>query len=312
VNGEARSGPGRASETPWSHGMVSVTIGLPVYNGADYLEQALASLLAQSMRDIQFLISDNASTDATPDILAKWMAKDSRIKYRRQPQNIGASANFNWVLDNAGSQWFAFAAHDDLWSPNFVESLFHTITAKPGLVLAVPQVVTMFEDRREDARRPVPEEMTTGSRVDLIRRALQEVCGGWFYGLWNRQTLISAFQQTRNFTHVFGADLLILLPPILSGAIAGSNKAIFYERLTTLSVQRYRPKTAKGEYVFYCDFLKECLKALKAAPLSQTEKFLVLPSVLRHVRRGIPLRSILKNAVREALDVLRVKKRKCA
>jgi len=287
--------------------MTSVTIGLPVYNGAEYLEQALASLSAQSLPGVQLLISDNASTDATPDILAEWAAKDPRMKCYRQSQNIGAFANFKWVLNNASSRWFAFAAHDDLWSPNFVESLFNAITAKPGFVLAIPQIVTVSEDGHEDAPRLMPEEIATASRTGRIRCALREVCGGWFYGLWDRHSLISAIQQTSGYTYVWGSDLMILLPPILSGAITGSNNAVFYERLTIVTERRYRPKTARGQFILYLNFLKECLKALGNAPLSPTEKISLLPFVVHHARHGSRPGRILKTAAREALQVLRVR-----
>jgi glycosyltransferase involved in cell wall biosynthesis len=285
--------------------MISVTIGLPVYNGANYLEPALASLAAQTMQDLQFLISDNASTDATPEILAKWAAKDSRIKYHRQPRNIGGYPNFKWVLNNAGSHWFSFAAHDDLWSPDFVQSLYKAITAKPGIVLAVPQVITMFEDGSEDMRRPVPDEMSEGTRTDRIRCALDEARGGWYNGLWNREALISAIDQTKSFSHVWGHDLITLLPPMLSAAIVSSNDAIYYKRQTLLSDQRYRPKTARDQFLLYSEFLRASLNALKAAPLSPTEKIRLLPSIVGYARHGEKPWRILKTAIREALQVVR-------
>lgn len=282
--------------------MASVTIGLPVYNGADYLEQALASLSAQGMPDIQFLISDNASTDATPDILARWVAKDSRIKCHRHTQNVGAVANFKWVLNNAGTQWLAFAAHDDMWSADFVGSLYNAITARPGLVLAAPQLITMLEDWREDARRPVSEGMGTGSRTDHIQRALQEASSGWFYGLWDRQALISAIEKTKNFKHAWGMDFITIIPPILSGATTSSNKAIYYKRLTPLSEARYRPKTAKEQYVLYRDFLQVTWQALDAAPLSRREKLSLLPALIGYGRHGGKPKRILKAALTELLS----------
>ena len=81
--------------------MVSVTITLPVYNGADYLDQALASLSAQTFRDMQIIISDNASTDATPDIITAWKARDPRIVSHRQSENIGVMANSNKLCGRA-------------------------------------------------------------------------------------------------------------------------------------------------------------------------------------------------------------------
>jgi len=283
-----------------------VTIGLPVYNGADYLDLALKSLSEQTMQGIQFLISDNASTDATPEILAKWAAKDpQRFRYHRQPQNIGAYPNFKWVVANAESRWFAFAAHDDLWSPDYAKALYSAITAKPHLVLAVPQLITMFEDGREDRRRPVPDYIFTGSRVDSIRGALNEATAGWFYGLWDRGALLSAIENTKHFTHAWGSDFVVLLPAILSGALVSSNQAIYYKRQTPLSEQRHRPKTGKEHYHIYCDFLQECFSALNASSLSPFEKVRLVPPLISYARHGTKPRRILRAVAREIVHILR-------
>ena len=73
-----------------------VYIGLPVYNGAKTIEKAINSLLAQTFKNFILVISDNASNDETARICKKFLLKDSRIKYIRQKNNIGASANFKF------------------------------------------------------------------------------------------------------------------------------------------------------------------------------------------------------------------------
>ena len=65
-----------------------ITIGLPVYNGAEYLDKALESLSNQKFDGLEILISDNASTDDTPSIIKKWQQTDNRIKSFRQSENI--------------------------------------------------------------------------------------------------------------------------------------------------------------------------------------------------------------------------------
>lgn len=97
-----------------------VTIGMPVYNGADYICDALDSLLAQSFTDFEIIISDNASTDDTEKICRKYVEKDSRIKYLRQETNIGAQPNFEFVLAASSGIYFMWAAHDDIWSKNYL------------------------------------------------------------------------------------------------------------------------------------------------------------------------------------------------
>ena len=66
-----------------------LSVGLPVYNGENYLAESLEALLGQSYEDFELIISDNASTDGTADICRRYEKQDSRIRYIRQPRNIG-------------------------------------------------------------------------------------------------------------------------------------------------------------------------------------------------------------------------------
>jgi glycosyltransferase involved in cell wall biosynthesis len=100
-----------------------VSIGLPVYNGGLFLRQAIDSLLNQTYSDFEIIISDNASSDDTQSICMEYMEKDFRITYYRQEANIGASNNFEFVLSKASGAFFMWAAHDDLWSEEWVERL---------------------------------------------------------------------------------------------------------------------------------------------------------------------------------------------
>ena len=75
-----------------------LSIGLPVFNGENYLAEAIDTLLAQTYTDYELIISDNASTDGTREICEKYAAKDERIRYLRQPRNIGAAPNHNFLV----------------------------------------------------------------------------------------------------------------------------------------------------------------------------------------------------------------------
>lgn len=93
---------------------------MPVFNGEEYIRDALDSLLAQTFTNFELIISDNASTDNTEQICRNYAARDARIRYVRQPKNLGAVANFRFVLDEAAGEYFMWAAHDDLWDKNFI------------------------------------------------------------------------------------------------------------------------------------------------------------------------------------------------
>lgn len=111
-------------------------IGLPVYNGENYVEQAIESILAQSFTDFELLISDNASTDGTRAICEAFAARDRRVRYHRHPQNIGAAPNFNWVVHQCRSAYFRWAAHDDVLGPDYLKSCVDALEASPGAVVA--------------------------------------------------------------------------------------------------------------------------------------------------------------------------------
>jgi glycosyltransferase involved in cell wall biosynthesis len=83
-----------------------VSLGLPVYNGEDFVAAALESVAVQTLSDYQLIICDNASTDATEDICRRYAAGDTRIQYIRNPVNLGAGPNFNLTFKYATGRYF--------------------------------------------------------------------------------------------------------------------------------------------------------------------------------------------------------------
>ena len=114
----------------------TLTIGLPVYNGQKYLESALASLAAQTFTDYEVVICDNASTDRTAEICAAAVDRDPRIRYVRNPTNLGVMGNFDRAAELATGELFMWAAHDDLWEPRFIERMVGALRANPQAGLA--------------------------------------------------------------------------------------------------------------------------------------------------------------------------------
>jgi glycosyltransferase involved in cell wall biosynthesis len=98
-----------------------VSIGMPVFNGEKFVADALKSLLAQTYSNFELIITDNASTDRTGEICREFAAKDSRVRYVLQQENIGPGANFKAALDAAIGNYFMWAAHDDLWERGHVQ-----------------------------------------------------------------------------------------------------------------------------------------------------------------------------------------------
>lgn len=98
-----------------------VSIGMPVYNGEKYLEQAIKSILNQTFTDFELIISDNASTDGTQSICNIYAMKDPRIRYSRNDKNLGGPNNYNKVFKLATGEFFKWAAYDDLLAPEYLD-----------------------------------------------------------------------------------------------------------------------------------------------------------------------------------------------
>ncbi|ABC78500.1 glycosyltransferase family 2 protein [Syntrophus aciditrophicus] len=107
--------------------MKRLFIGMPVFNGETYISKALDSIIKQSFCDWQLLIADNYSSDGTERIAMEYVTKDTRIKYIQHPSNIGALNNFIFLVNEAESDYFMWAAADDEWSSNFLELCVKTL-----------------------------------------------------------------------------------------------------------------------------------------------------------------------------------------
>jgi glycosyltransferase involved in cell wall biosynthesis len=133
-----------------------VSVALPVYNGERYLGRAITSILDQTYRDFELIISDNASTDATEPICREFAARDPRIRYARQPRNLGASPNFNFSYELATGEYFKWAAHDDFLEPQYLAACVQALDANPDAVLCHSLVrIVDGADRLVEVFRPI-------------------------------------------------------------------------------------------------------------------------------------------------------------
>jgi glycosyltransferase involved in cell wall biosynthesis len=116
---------------------------MPIYNGENYVREALDSILAQTFRDFELIISDNASTDATKEICRSYAAKDPRIRYCRAEKNLGGAYNHNRVFELSTGRYFKWAAHDDVCAPEFLERCVEILDREPSVVLCYPRTIIL-------------------------------------------------------------------------------------------------------------------------------------------------------------------------
>jgi glycosyltransferase involved in cell wall biosynthesis len=120
-----------------------LSIGLPVYNGDNYLKEALDSLLSQTYSDFEIIISDNASVDRTQEICCDYQQLDSRIRYYRNNENKGATWNLNRVFHLSTGDYFKWAAHDDLCKPTLLSKSIEILENKPTTVLCYARTISI-------------------------------------------------------------------------------------------------------------------------------------------------------------------------
>ncbi len=112
-----------------------VSVGLPVFNGETFLEVAISSVLAQTYDDLELIICDNASTDRTAEICQDYAARDRRVRYFRNPENLGAAPNYNLAFSHARGRYFKWLAHDDRITPSYLAKTVRVLDERTDAVL---------------------------------------------------------------------------------------------------------------------------------------------------------------------------------
>ncbi|HWG06323.1 MAG TPA: glycosyltransferase family 2 protein, partial [Beijerinckiaceae bacterium] len=210
--------------------MAVVTIAVPVYNGEALIGEALRCLQDQSLRDLEIIVLDNASTDRTADIAEEFAQSDPRFKIIRQPFNKGAVANFIDGIAAASGEFFAWRAFDDLSDPNYFEILRAALLRAPNAALAVGTIQSMDLDGGGKRIRALPK--LGGGATRDVWALLFGSHAAWFYGLWRRPLLLPMFHKALEiFPEAWGSDHLILFPFLLDRNICFDEDAIFYQRL---------------------------------------------------------------------------------
>lgn len=202
-----------------------VSIGMPVYNEAGYLAQALDSLLAQDYPNLEIIVSDNGSTDETEAICRRYAGRDARIKYHRYDTNRGITENFDYVKAAATGDYFMWAAGHDLWSPNLISACVVLLEEDATAVIAFACSHWIDADGNPMAK----------SSGWSDTRGL-EVVGRFFTVFWGNMHPIlgvmrtAALRRVKKIHNMAGTDLIMLLEMALQGHFVHAAAAHWYRR----------------------------------------------------------------------------------
>lgn len=213
-----------------------VSIGLPTYNRSRVIRQALDSLLAQTYRNFELIISDNASTDETEKICKEYAAHDSRIRYIRQKENIGAVANFNFLLQESRGEYFMWASDDDLWEPDFIHDLVDLHIQNKQAVIsfcAYDNIAFSGEVLKCDSVLfPEHENLSTYTR---FKKFLLDSKGknNYVYGIFKKEYLHDSkgFEQFDGIPVEYSSsDTFFALEMLVKGPFVSTSKLLWHKR----------------------------------------------------------------------------------
>jgi glycosyltransferase involved in cell wall biosynthesis len=244
--------------------MHKVAIGMPVWNGEKFVSEAIESILGQTYGDLELVISDNASTDATAEICRNYAQQDARIRYIRQEKNIGAAPNHHEVFRRSSGRYFKWACHDDVLVPEFIDECVRVLDADEAVVVCCPATVLINEDGSLLRYSPQDEGMVDNygnvwrvaenmplTSADPADRFAAVLCNmDWcfeIYGLIRR----SALERISVMPSYYGGDKVLLAELSLIGRYHLLGAPMFHRRChpgqsSSPQTSRYRAMWISG------------------------------------------------------------------
>ena len=270
---------------------VKLSVGMPVYNGQEFLASAIDSILNQSFKDFELIISDNASTDATEQICQEYAAKDPRVRYFRNAENIGASDNYNAVYHHAQGEYFKWASSNDLCDPRFLEECVNVLEQNQDVVLCYPQV-QLFAESLEDARLYDDDlHLMQDSACERYREFLERVK---LNNVMNGVMRTAALRNTAMIKPYYSSDTALMAELVLKGKIYQVRGTYFFRRMdektaTALKsqeevVKHYFPNLNKLMLFQKWKLQSEYYAAIKRAVVGENEKKCLKKYFFRQLR----------------------------
>lgn len=260
-----------------------LTIGLPAYNAAATIGPSIESLLAQTFGEFELLVSDNASTDGTREVVEAYVRADPRVRYLRQSENIGANGNYSHLVRVARGEFFKWAASSDLCAPTFVEKCVTALATRPDAVLAVPRTCTFVGDPSTAKRYDHDIEIidaTPSARLRALNSSLR------LNNVLNGVVRLDALRRTRLIEPYYGADIVLVGHLALLGKILLVDEPLFFRRMEVSAATALQDPVACRRHhyprlsarVLFQDWKRQYgwLRAGAATPMSFAEKMRVL------------------------------------
>lgn len=264
-----------------------LTIGVPVYNGEAYLDEALSSVVAQDYDDMEIVISDNGSTDGTADIIAGHLS-DPRVRLVRHHRNRGGVWNVNYLVGEARGQFFKWAYYDDRLRPGYVRTCMDAVDAYgPSAVAVHTRVVVIDQDGRFLAERDDADlGLDAPSAAARIGHLLGKLAGQLEFAIHRTDAL----RRTGVIQPFIGCELAMLTNLLAQGpAIPVPDQLLELRRHPQqYGTDRfsesawYAHERQRGRYLPFTWLNLELVRAVATTDLSAAGKFDCVGAILRN------------------------------
>jgi glycosyltransferase involved in cell wall biosynthesis len=266
-----------------------VSFGLPVFNGGSMVSEVIDSILAQTFRDFELVIFDNASTDSTEATCRDYARRDSRIRYARGHVNRGAQYSHNQVVRLSHGEYFNFAGHDDKFAPRFLERCVEVLDTRPEIVLCFCNFDVIDESGAllwPGTPTPRLLQLNPAHRLRDFWRAppVSQID----YGLIRR----SALEKTELHQDWYGSDRALILDLVLLGGFERLDETLFFSRehkgrsgYQGEGINRNWAPHLRTQSEGYWRRLKHVCRMVRRPHLSRSERIAVFLECLRFASR---------------------------
>lgn len=269
----------------------TITVGMPVYNGARQIASALDSILAQTFEHFELIVADNASTDASVRIVEAYMGRDPRVRLVRHSSNMGSARNWNSLVPLARGRYFKWASSNDLVAPSMLSDCIRALEDDLSLVLCNGRTTLIDEGGRELGMYEGDIEVlgrTPSERYGYVRGniALNNLQSGLIRTDVLRRTLLERVYP--------GGDMVFLAELALYGRFRLLPQVLFYRRIggdsSTLNMSEkalrefWNPgvEAKRAHSAWHVHF--DHVRAIMRAPIPAMERCRAMRLALRYAR----------------------------
>jgi len=270
-----------------------VSIGMPVYNREKYVGASIEAHLNQTFGDFELILTDNCSTDRSEEVCRSYAEKDPRVKYYRNPVNLGAAGNYRRCWELSTGEYFRWNPSDDFISPNLLERAVDILDQDPSVFVAYPR--TKLVDAAGNVTGDFEEGLhlmqdRPSERWKAVHKNLR--LGNLHYGL-NRAEKFKNTGLLRNYS---GGDFPLIAEMSLYGKFYEIQDAFFYRRMHEEASSAlksgadvmafYDPKKREELFLYNWVHWGANLRSAARAPIPFSEKMAIYSFEMRRLVWG--------------------------